>query len=253
MLLRTIVWTLALAVASLNAADGRKAAYVSLLDEVLPQIADGGGWRTTLTLVNHGDDEARYTVTFHDANGAALRLSLVGIGVVSTYSGRIAVNGSVVLQTSGTGELRQGWAYVDQTVGRIAGMAIFGQTNPDTGRTQEAVVSLTTWSDDDFSVPFDNTGGFVTALALCHARPERFASSTTATAAFYDEQGSRIHLDQITLQPGQRLAFATADRWPELAGKRGTMRFTTPGLYLSALGLRFNPGGSFTSVHTLSR
>ena len=51
---------------------------------------------------------------------------------------------------------------------------------------------------------------------------------------------------------GTHTAFSVPVQWPSLAGKSGTMIVRSTGRQLSALGLRFNPGGAFTSFHALS-
>ncbi|HUQ91434.1 MAG TPA: hypothetical protein VM120_07120 [Bryobacteraceae bacterium] len=235
------------------AADPQRNIYTGLLDEVVPQVANGDGWRTAITLVNVDDKLAAFTLSFFDPDGKPMLMTLVGQQMAaSKFNGTIPVSGSITLQTDGNGPLRQGWAKAESGQ-RISGLAVFGSTDPASGRTQEAVVPLSSWSDTDFYMPFDNSNGFQTSMSICHPEPLSFASSTTLTLAFFSETGTRIYLDQITLRPGQRLAFATVERWPQIAGRRGTVHVTSAGLFLSVLGLRFNPGGSFTSIHTLSR
>ena len=60
-------------------------------------------------------------------------------------------------------------------------------------------------------------------------------------------------LDKITLTALNHMAFETTNRYPETIGKNGVIEFTVGTWGVPALGLLFNPRGSFTSIHALSR
>jgi hypothetical protein len=49
------------------------------------------------------------------------------------------------------------------------------------------------------------------------------------------------------MTPGNKTAFAIADKIPAIAGKRGALDFTAPAGSVAVLGLRFG-GAAFTSI-----
>jgi hypothetical protein len=50
---------------------------------------------------------------------------------------------------------------------------------------------------------------------------------------------------------GEHTSFSLADKFPSLAGGVGTLEISSEGV--TALGLRFNPSGSFTSIQSMDR
>src|SRR5262249_39655740 len=99
-------------------------------DQVIPQIADGAGWKTTITLINLSDRTATFSLSFWDQGGRPLVLPLTGVATAATVTGTLLVRGSRTIQTDGTAQLlSQGWAELtaDQSVG---GLAVFRQRVP---------------------------------------------------------------------------------------------------------------------------
>ena len=217
--------------------------------EVIAQIADGGGWKTSVTLVNLQDKAVAYKLNFWDSSGQPLVLPFAGIGSRSTLEGTLPVAGSATIETAGTSDtLREGWGELAAGQGSIGGMAVFCQRivgRPDF----EAVVPLSSRYESRFVLPFDNTAGFTTSMAIVNAS---YYATAVVTAAFRTEGGQQIMLDQFTLGPQGHIAFSMRERYPQMSGGRGVIEFSTPGLELSALGLRFNDFGAFTSFPTLS-
>ncbi len=80
---------------------------------VIPQLVDGDGWKTIITLVNLNETNAQYTVRFYGDNGSALSLTTT-LGTGSSFPGTLPPRGSTVIETAGLkSALSQGWAYVD--------------------------------------------------------------------------------------------------------------------------------------------
>src|SRR5260370_31334000 len=110
----------------------------------MAQVASGGGWQTTFTLVNTGTSLAQAQLSFFDNNGNALSLpvTLVQSGNLitdSTITQPIAAGAALVVlsQGSNTGPAVVGSAQLT-TDGNVGGFAIFRYT--PTGK--EAVVPL---------------------------------------------------------------------------------------------------------------
>jgi hypothetical protein len=106
---------------------------------------------------------------------------------------------------------------------------------------------------------FDETAGFDTGLALTNVSP---FDTVIENLFFYDTNGTFIFSDSTrTLTPLQHESFLFSSRYgSQLAGKQGTVRvyYGTQGTPangtagLTGLGLRANPGGTFTSFPTVT-
>lgn len=151
----------------------------------------------------------------------------------------IPAGSSVTWQTTGTGDAEQGWAEV-VTNQQVSGFAVFLQRLA--GRfDQEAAAPVNAGPQMRFLLPFDNTQPFTTTMALAS-----FDGRSTLAATVRDEQ-HRILEDQVIALPERgHLAFETPRRFPQSAGRRGTIEFHVQYGSISALGLRF-AGEAFTS------
>jgi len=195
------------------------------------------------------DAPATFTLRFYHTDGQPWPIALKGLGTFSVWTGTIPLGASLFLETPGTASsTTSGWAYLD-TYDRIGGMAVFKTTSLPT-HDAEAVVPLANEFDDQFYIPFDNRNGYVTSLAFVN--PYEYWS-VSVTLEFRDAAGNRVLLDKITLTALNHMAFETTNRYPETIGKNGVIEFTVGTWGVPALGLLFNPRGSFTSVHALSR
>lgn len=216
--------------------------------QLLAQIADGAGWKSTITLVNLDRDPAPFTLSFRAGDGTPLRVPVDGSpGRLESIQDVIPVGGSRIIQTLGTdGTLSQGWADMTSTK-LISGLAVFRQTV--TGRPDQEAAVLATSPVSRFLLPYDNTQGFVSSMALVNTNATQ-SRGTTITPR--DEAGVALPGNTINLPPLGHNAFVMSERIPSIAGRRGVADFSSSGSDFSALGLRFNPGGSFTSLPVLT-
>lgn len=224
--------------------------------DVLPHVADGDYWKTTITLHNNSPTADTYTLTFYQGNGTPLSLNFVGLGERSELVGSIPGWGTVVIETQGTSDtLKAGWARLESDNGYIKGYAIFRQRLPWRPYDFEAVVPMSSSLEARYAVAFDNTQGFTTSLAICNTN---LYYATTVAVTIYDEAGAQLSQHELNLPVRGHTAFATDVQWPSTINKRGTIWFgsfrtsapSIPGS-TSALGLRFNWTGPFTSTHTI--
>jgi hypothetical protein len=123
---------------------------------VIPQLVDGNGWKTIITLVNLDDSSCSYTVFFNDDNGSALSLTTT-LGTGSKFSGTLPARGSTVIETAGLNAgLSQGWAYVNTAATNIiGGTAVFRRValgQPD----YEASEPIDTGITNRLAFPFDH-------------------------------------------------------------------------------------------------
>jgi hypothetical protein len=224
--------------------------YQTEWDNVLPQVADGGGWSTRIWLVNMGDEEAKFNLWFYKDDGSAWNIALKDNPQASNvWRGSIPIGGSVFLDTARTDpQTTQGWAYME-TVNWISGTASF--VADWTGMYAEGVVPFAPENDIDLFIPFDNRNGYVTSVAV--ANPY-LTETATLTVQFRNPDGTVIRDDSFQLGPLIHMAFSTTERYPETLGKNGVIEIVETGgtAAVSALGLLFSPRGTVTSIHSVS-
>ncbi len=221
---------------------------------ILPQIADGGGFLTQLIITNPTGNAITCRLTFWQDDGTSMLLSLNGGSPSSSYVIQVPGHATKFLSTPGAGPSVTGWGLAEN-VSHLVVIAAFRlelPKLPESEATVEAVPGTV-----GFAVAFDESPGFDTGLAL--ANPSAF-DTAIENLYFYDTNGTLIFSDSSkTLGPHQHESFLLSSRYKtQLAGKRGTVRVYygvegTPAsgaLGLSGLGLRTNPGGTFTSLAT---
>lgn len=151
---------------------------------VISQVVDGGSWKTTINLVNFEQGPATYTLRFYNNAGQPMFLP-TDIGVVSTISGVLPLNGSRVTETQGIQAVTQeGWAQVD-TNDHIGGFAVFRlKVNANTPAV-EVTSPVDTSFDNTFKMPFDHINA-VAGIAIVN--PSH--STITVVIIFRDENGA---------------------------------------------------------------
>jgi hypothetical protein len=221
---------------------------------ILPQIADGGGFVTEFIITNPTGASITCRLTFWSDNGNPLPLSLNGASPLSSYAVMVPGHGSQFLSTPGTGSSVTGWGLAENAaqLGVIAAFRLKASHAPESEATVEAIPGTA-----GFAMAFDETPGFGTGFALANVSA---FDTVIENLYFYDTTGSLIFYDSTkTLGPFQHESFMFSDRYrAQLAGKRGTVRVYygvdgTPvhgAVGLTGLGLRVNPGGTFTSLAT---
>ena len=219
-------------------------------DNVLPQLVDGAGWQTTFTFANVDTKTVSFEVYFISSNGDDLLIPIVGLGNTPGVSVTLPPTETITLETVGTkSNLSQGYAYIIRGDYRdaLAGLAVFRQRVP--GRPDfEAVVPLVSEFDKRFVLLYDNSGGFATSMAIANPSLDQIDVGVTIR----DEDAGVLATDRISLGVLMHQAFALAAKWPVTANRRGIIEFRSTGWGASVLGLRFNPGGAFTSFHVMS-
>ena len=227
---------------------------LTVVNPVITRIVEGGAWKTTITLVNLGAQDANFPLVLHAVDSTPLTLPFVSLGSLSTVPVHVPFKGSVRLETAGApGNTSIGWAELQ--VGPsdlIGGTAVFRQAVP--GRNDyEAAVPVSGQLFQRMLSPFDNLNNFTTAIAMTNA------GNTTLgiDSQLRDEQGNVLDHRLPTLAPLNHTAYTTAQMFPATANIRGVAEFQTfcgqqPCFGLPLLGLRFNPAGAFTSFNPLS-
>lgn len=221
---------------------------------VLAHIAAGGGqWSTVITLVNPSSSQATVNVVLRGDDGAVLStvpLTSTQQGATQTVTGGsvnavLNPNASLLIAVGDpTVQAVVGWAEVLSSV-PVNGFAIFRSS---LGSPSEGTVPLQTGGPSAIILPYDNSAGFVTGVALANLS----ASSATITATIWDDNGNLLGSQPISVAGAGHTSFVVSNQLTATAGKRGIVQFQSiGGGGLSGLGLRFSPFGTFTSVPTI--
>ena len=214
---------------------------------IVPQIADGGGWQTTLVLTNTITGVGSASMSFYqETSGGATQSWNLAFSEQPTQNVRVNGGATVLLHTLGTGSTTSvGWAQMIVSPGIVA-YAIFTQRMA--GHTDQDGTAPGGSVTQRVLVPFDNTGGSVTSVAM--ANPSSAAETVSVNIA---TEAGAVSQASISLPAQGHMAFALPDQLPATAGHSGLAEF-----YLgsgravlgniSMIALRFNPTGGFTTA-----
>jgi hypothetical protein len=227
---------------------------------VISQVAAGGGWDTTIWLVNTTAAPVQISLVFHGDDGSPLTLpltvtqsSVTEQAAASTLNETITPNTTLVVATGALATNVEGWADVLSN-GLLSGFAVFQYAGGS-----EAAVPLQSQVGTSFTLPFDNTGGYSTGVAIVNLS----GSPARITATVWDEDGNLLVVQPVTLTQNDANgnghdAFMLPDRLAVTAGIRGIVQFQgnpgsafSPAGQLTGLGLRTDPNGLFTSIPTI--
>lgn len=215
-------------------------------DGLISHIAVGGGWTTTITLVNTTSLSQPTTVWFFDNNGP-LTLNVTGLGAYTGFKFNLPANGGgVAVMTGDPSTTQVGYATVVGQV--VAGNSIFTysvQGYPDFEASVPIVPAV-----EKIILSFDNALGYVTGIALANQNID----SSFIQMLIRDESGNVVTNTRPPNEPHQ--SFVLKDAYPETAGMRGTIEFvafsdgdgTPPIATISAIAIRANPTGPYTTL-----
>ena len=210
---------------------------------VLPQFVFGAGtWYSALYFSNPTAGTVSFPVTF--ISDTSTSLTVPGVGTSKQVT--LAPNSTTIIEAQNTGNFESGWAQFALPAG-VTGYGVFRQTVA--GRAnQEALVGFKGANTTASSIIFDDTNNYITTVALLN--PSNVPTTVTITA--YDNAGNLLGTAMQALPAGSKTPIQL-DQLPNLSGiigKRGSALFTVPNGSVAVLGLRFAPGGAFTSVPT---
>ncbi|PYS03074.1 MAG: hypothetical protein DMG16_06455 [Acidobacteria bacterium] len=217
----------------------------------LAQIASGGGWDTSLTLLNLGTTAAEASLDFYaDPGGAPLTLPITfpdsSSEPITTSRVTKTLNPDALVvfdTTSDNANIDMGWSLL-QTGGNVSGFATFRYPPLNWA----ALVPLENRSAPSYALVFDNTDGISTGAAIANLTSE----SITVFVTVRNDVGAGIGTDTIQLSPRGHTAFMLDQRYPFTAAKRGSIQFDTSlAAQISVLGLRFI-GTALTTIPSLA-
>jgi hypothetical protein len=222
----------------------------------LPHIAVGGGWKTIFTVVNLSDLPGQGELRFHAEDGTPLNLMLNSSAGQSAPSVTIAVPGhgiQVVEATIMPDTTTTGWAefVVDTTTAPLSISSVF-RRQLNQNMTFEASVPSGANAVKPLVIPFDNTAGFSTGLAVINPVA---LQSAAINVTIRDANGIVMLTDTLNMSPATHLSLVLATKYPATAGQMGSIELDPDltGGGLNVIALRFNPTGAFTTVQPVSR
>jgi hypothetical protein len=189
------------------------------------------------------------TLTFYSDNGQKWSLPIAGSGPAQQKSFELGANASAFLETSGTtATVSTGWASVEGSVsgsGGVGATAVF--RSHVVGRLDfEAVSAMSAASAKGVLLSFDNRNGFATGIAIVNT-----GTTGVVPITVRDDKGSVVVTENLALGADAHVSFSLSDRYPMVGGRAGTVEIGSSSA--AALGLRFNPGGSFTSTPSIPK
>src|ERR1017187_5175288 len=211
----------------------------SPVTSVVPQFVDGGGWQTTLVLANTTASAATASLTFYKetgaGGGATEPWTPTFLEGSSTQSLSLAAGATLFLHTPGTSPtLTQGWGQATASDG-VQIYAVFRTTAGGQG-TAPAV------NGNHVLVPYDNTSGNVTSMAVANSTN---ASETVSVS--FQSAGGAISRASLTFPANGHQAFTFPTQFPGTANGQGLAEFYTANGGLSLIGLLFDPVGFSTA------
>jgi hypothetical protein len=207
----------------------------------IPQIADGAGWVTRISIINIDQVPVTYTFRFWGDTGSPIPFPIVN-QAPGVLSGTLAPGASFFAQSAGTSSnLQQGWAEV-ATSGQIGVTSIF-QFSTGSPRDSQGS-SIASLSGSSFLMPFDNTQGNVTSVAIANTNSTQPLTVTMK----YVTDGGALSTTSVVLQPHAHQAFVVTDNNALVKGFKGAVQFSAPTPDISVMGLEFTAAGAFTSL-----
>ena len=215
----------------------------------MPELAVGGGWSTTVEVINTTTASTPAQLTFSASDGTPLMLPLSYAGTTTRASElqqTLAPNARLVVNIAGSesAPLQIGSAHLASSAG-VSGFIRYSYLPAG----QDAIVPLETRQAASYVFPFDNTGGAGTGVAVANSS----ATAATIPVIIYDATGAQIASDTLTLPAHGQTAFVLGDRIPATVNSKGSARFKTPTFgAISVLGVRSPSSGAFTTIPVMT-
>jgi len=212
---------------------------------IIPHVADGGGWKTTIVLTNTSPNPATATLVFHkqtQADGSTQPWTPPIVEVVSTSGMNMAGGSTLFLNTTGTAaDVSVGWAQLNADAG-VTAYVVFSIR---AGATQDEGTAPAVAASNRILVPYDDHNGFVTDLAIVNPT----GAPMDISVAFRTVDGLVSTGNTLSQLPaGGHLSFALSGQFPVILNHVGLAEFYSATGNFSVIALRTNPTHSFTTA-----
>ena len=218
-------------------------------------IAVGGTWSTRFYISNISTAPVAINLLIRDDNGNNLNLpfTVTQQGTAqqlnnNSFTGVLNANTEIIIDSGAQiANLVTGWVDVlsSGAPNALAGFAIF-RTPESTGVTAEGTTPLQTVFESKIDVPYDDTSGYDTAVAIANLA----STAATVTATVFDTSGNQLGTYSIQLAANGHSSFLFPTQFAVTQGQQGIVQFNnTSGGNLAGVALRASTGtNSFTSV-----
>lgn len=195
----------------------------------IPQVVDGGGYRTTIYITNTSTTKQESVlILFLGDDGNLIDVSIQGFGrPAAIFPTEIAPGQTRSYRTSGDGaQTQQGYAMFSTPTARNLTMyASIEAKDSTTGQwASHATISSTVSILGAGFMAFDNTQNATTAIALVNTEK----NSNSVGYTIRDAEGGVVEQGTLPLDAAHHTAFLISQKWPATAGKTGTIMFGTP-------------------------
>jgi hypothetical protein len=210
----------------------------------VPQIVDGAGWNTRFAVINTDQVPVTFTFQFWAQNGTLLPFPILN-GTPGVLTGTLAPGASFFAQSPGgtSSTLQQGWAEIASS-GRIGVTTVY-QFNDGSSRDSLGTETASL-SGNNILMPFDNTQGNVTAVAIANTN----STQALTVSMLFETDGGAQSTSSLVLQPHTQQTFVAPTLNPAVAGLRGSIKLSAPTADIAVVGLEFTSTGQFTSLGT---
>lgn len=218
---------------TLNISDGAGWITPGSQDRLVPHIAAGNGWKTTIRMVNSSTEVNYSSVNFYDVNGRSQ--SFMVNGYSTDYIPAIAVpaSGVVDLEINSNGALLIGTARVVRQAGPVVGVnAIYKNTAP----AFESSVEVKSPTVQTLAIAFNNAGRNSTGVALTNG----LNYAQTVSLIFTDANGVVLGLDTGLIPANGQISFTLDQKYSFTVGKRGLLKVVGSHPALAGFGLKFD-------------
>ena len=211
----------------------------TMVKRTLAHAADGDAFKTSVLLTNGSAAPAAYTLRFNDDHGNIPSTRFELDTGSAPLTGSIPAGSSVTIRTAGLGNLTiGGWAELTAPAS-VGGSVIYSQQVPNLPSLQEGTATIIGSGSKHFFLPFDNTAGGVTAVAITN--PDATLTGTISITFRYSDGTSTVtSLDPLPSRNHTAFALSTA-------GKRGVAEVTS-NVPLFTVVFRANSTGALTSL-----
>jgi len=212
---------------------------------ILPQIADGGNWYTTIVLENTTTNAALATLNFlqNTGGGGATPWSPPIVEGISTQNIQVPAGGTLSIHTPGTAaNLTQGWCQLVAPTG-VTAYAIYTYESFN-GRPNQDGTSQALLPTSRVIVPFDATDGYSTGVAIVNPT----AVAETISVNIELDNGAITQTTLPSISSAGQLAFNMATQFSFVAGHKGLAEFYVTNGSVAAAAFRFNPTLALTSL-----
>lgn len=220
--------------------DSKEYKVLSGSSRVVPHIATGFGWQTSLLFFNPGSDNAVVTLETKSPDGKPASLTDSN---ASLYSVAIPPHGVSEFTFSKSDPYTITGSAVITPVTGSAPITVNAVYRSTTGTTQEGSVKMTS-PVSRLTLPFDNRNGLRSGVALSNTL--NYGQDITVKA--YGDNGVQLIDTTLNLSSFGQIAVLIDSYFPALSGKMGTIVFESPFNSLNGFVLRFSSDTQFIPI-----